>query len=197
MNKKTHLIGFFMVVSIILGTNVWGSNPNNDNYAKCDDCRSLIDSADPAALSETEISGLLLMREEEKLARDVYIYLSDIWGQRIFSNISGSEQTHMDQVALLLEAYELEDPVRNESEHGVFTNDVLAGLYRELTTRGEESLVEALAVGKAIEVLDIDDLEKLMSETDEQAILMVYENLLNGSRNHLNAFERQLDRFAS
>ncbi len=196
MNKKIILIGFFMIVTITMGVSVWANGPDNDSHAICDDCQSLIDSVDPAALSDTEISGLLLMREEEKLARDVYIYLYDIWGQRIFSNISGSEQTHMDQVALLLEAYELEDPIRNESEYGVFANDVLAGLYRDLTTRGEESLEEALAVGKAIEVLDIDDLEKLMSETDEQAILMVYENLLNGSRNHLNAFERQLDRFA-
>ena len=111
----------------------------------------------------------------------VYIYLYDIWGQRVFSNISGSEQTHMDQVALLLEAYDLEDPVRNESGYGEFTNDVLAGLYLDLTTRGEESLEEALAVGKAIEFLDIDNLGKLMSETDEQSILMVYEYLLNGS----------------
>ena len=196
MNKIIIAIGFFMIVTITMGVNVWANGPNNDSQAICDDCQSLIDSADPAALSDAEISGLLLMREEEKLARDVYIYLYDIWGQRIFSNISGSEQTHMDQVALLLEAYELDDPIRNESEYGVFNNDVLAGLYRDLTARGEESLEEALAVGKAIEVLDIDDLEKLMSETDEPAILMVYENLLNGSRNHLNAFRRQLDRFA-
>ena len=196
MNKKRVFFGLIMIIAMSLGINAWGNGPNNDNHFMCDDCQALIDAVDPAALNDAEITGLLLMREEEKLARDVYIYLYDIWGQRVFSNISGSEQAHMDQVALLLDAYEIEDPIRNESDYGVFTNEVLADLYQKLTTRGEASLEEAFAVGKAIEVLDIDDLEKLISETDEEAILMIYENLLKGSQNHLNAFERQLDRFA-
>jgi len=88
-------------------------------------------------------------------------------------------------------------PWVTDPEFGVFNNTVLAGLYSDLIAQGEISLEEAMAVGVAIEVLDIDDLEGLIANTDEEAILMVYDNLLKGSYNHLSAFQRQLDRFGS
>ncbi len=37
-----------------------------------------------APLSESEIAGLQFMREEEKLARDVYAAMDEMWGMRIF-----------------------------------------------------------------------------------------------------------------
>ena len=43
------------------------------------------------------------MREEEKLARDVYLTLYDIWGTPAFNNIASSEQTHMDAVLMLID----------------------------------------------------------------------------------------------
>jgi len=49
-------------------------------------------------ISEAEADGLAFMREEEKLARDVYLTLYDQWGLRSFSNIAASEQTHTDAV---------------------------------------------------------------------------------------------------
>ena len=195
MNRKVTFTLIFMIVVMTLGVNAWGNGPGNSSSGMCDECRTVLESVDPGALSESEIAGLFLMREEEKLARDVYLYLADFWDHQVFSNIARSEQAHMDQVALLLEAYELADPVVTDPEFGEFTSTVLAGLYRDLTTQGEISLEEALAVGVAIEILDIDDLEGLIADTDEEAILMVYDNLLKGSQNHLSAFQRQLDRF--
>ena len=197
MNRKVSFFVIIIVIAMTLGVNVWGNGPDNSSHEMCDDCQSVFDSVDPDALNEAEIDGLLLMREEEKLARDVYLYLYDVWNHRVFSNIAGSEQVHMDQMAQLLEAYEIADPVVMDPEYGVFTSPLLAGLYEDLTAQGEASLADALAVGKAIEVLDIKDLEDLISETNEDAILMVYDNLLKGSLNHLSAFERQLDRFGS
>ena len=38
------------------------------------------------------------MREEEKVARDVYLSLNDTWNLRIFKNITSSEQTHMNAI---------------------------------------------------------------------------------------------------
>jgi hypothetical protein len=35
-----------------------------------------------AVLSETEAAHLVFMREEEKLARDTYITLNEMWGLR-------------------------------------------------------------------------------------------------------------------
>ncbi len=56
-------------------------------------------------------SDLIQLREEEKLARDVYLYLYTHWNQWIFSNIAKSEQQHMDAVKGLLDKYDIEDPV--------------------------------------------------------------------------------------
>ena len=142
-------------------------------------------------LSQAETAGLMLMREEEKLARDVYETLYDKWGLQIFSNISQSEQTHTEAVRTIIAKYNLEDPVTDDTI-GVFVNSDMQKLYNELTAKGLVSLEEALVVGATVEDLDIADLQKLIAETDNDDIKLVYENLLRGSRNHLRAFTSQL-----
>ncbi len=144
-------------------------------------------------LSEDEEDGLILMREEEKLARDVYLELYDVWGMQIFSNIASSEQTHTDAIKLLLDKYDLEDPVTND-ERGVFTNEDLQELYTELVELGSTSLINALTVGATIEDLDIKDLQDLNEISDNQDITAVYNNLEKGSRNHLRSFTKTLER---
>ncbi len=139
-----------------------------------------------ALLSEAEIDSLTYMREEEKLARDVYLYLHDKWGSRIFDNISASEQTHMDAIKTLLDRYEITDPVKDDTP-GVFS-DVFAGLYETLTDAGGVSLVEALKVGVFIEMTDIDDLTQGIAEAKRRDIVKVYTNLRKGSQNHWDAF---------
>ena len=63
-----------------------------------------------------------------------------------------------------------------------------------MVAEGSGSLLAALKVGATIEDLDIYDLERLMSETDKVDIITVYENLQKGSRNHLRAFTKQIER---
>jgi len=150
-------------------------------------CTSSVSYVQAAALlNEAEINSLTYMREEEKLARDVYVYLHDKWGSRIFDNISVSEQTHMDAIKTLLDRYGIPDPVKDDTP-GAFS-DVFAGLYETLTDAGGVSLVEALKVGMFIEMTDIDDLNKGMITTDRRDIDKVYSNLLQGSLNHWDAF---------
>lgn len=144
-------------------------------------------------LSDAEIEGLLYMREEEKLARDVYLMLYEKWGMRILQNISGSEQTHMDAVKALLDRYDLDDPAAG-TDVGVFTNPTLQELYDQLVDEGSQSLADALRVGAAIEEIDILDLEERIAQTDNSDIQLVYENLMRGSRNHLRAFVSTLER---
>jgi hypothetical protein len=138
-------------------------------------------------LSQEEIDGLLFMREEEKLAHDVYLKLHEIWGLPIFENIAQSEQTHTEAVLAIIIRYGLDDPAAN-SDIGEFNNTTLQNLYDRLVEQGSNSLVDALKVGAAIEEIDILDLEEHIAETNNQAIVSVYENLLKGSRNHLRAF---------
>lgn len=144
-------------------------------------------------LSALEQAGLLFMREEEKLARDVYLALGNQWGLDIFTNISASEQTHTDAVLALLNRYGVTDPVASNPE-GVFVDPVLQGLYDTLAARGSLSLIDALIVGAEIEEIDILDLDsRLQDVVDNSDIELVYDNLKKGSRNHLRAFVRSLD----
>ena len=134
------------------------------------------------------------MREEEKLARDVYTTLYEAWGLPVFQNIARSEQTHMDAIKTLIERYELVDPVAGAGV-GEFANAGLQELHDELVERGSSSLTEALAVGALIEELDITDLQQRILDVTHEDVTLVYENLLNGSKNHLRAFVRTLGRY--
>lgn len=144
-------------------------------------------------LSAAEIEDLLFMREEEKLAHDVYTTLYEKWGQSIFDNISNSEQKHTDSIASLIAAYNLEDPYLEGI--GNYTNEAFTTLYNDLVAQGSESIESALKVGALIEDLDIMDLYKAMDNTQNEAILTVYSNLQKGSRNHLRSFTDTLNRY--
>ncbi len=146
-------------------------------------------------LSATEADNLVFMREEEKLARDVYLTLYDQWLNPVFSNISRAEQRHMDTLAALLATHGLVDPVTDDSV-GVFTNTDLAALYTDLTLRGQSSLLDALHVGALIEEIDILDLQEAIAAASHPDLIQVYENLMRGSRNHLRAFVRQIEMLA-
>jgi hypothetical protein len=160
------------------------------------DGQDLIEDIPSSELTVAEIAGLIQMREEEKLARDVYSVLGQKWNLRILSNIAGSEQTHTDSVKVLLDRYGIDDPVTDDTV-GVFTSSVMADLYTNLVEQGEASALDALIVGATIEDLDIYDLNELLSETDNSDIITVYNNLQKGSRNHLRAFVAQIENSGS
>jgi hypothetical protein len=143
-------------------------------------------------LSTDEESALLFMREEEKLARDVYLKLYEKWDAQVFSNISKAEQRHMDVILCLINKYELTDPV-GDNAPGEFENTDLADLYNTLIAQGDQSLTEALRVGAKIEDLDISDLIEEIDKSDNKDVVAVFEELQKGSRNHLRAFVRNLD----
>lgn len=143
-------------------------------------------------LSEHEIEGLYFMREEEKLAHDVYVALFARWGSKVFNNIAQSEKQHTEAVRLRILAHGLADPAAN-TPAGVFMNAELQALYNQLVAQGQGSLIDALKVGCLIEEKDIRDIEDQKSLVlNEPDILAVYDNLLCGSRNHLRAFNQQL-----
>jgi hypothetical protein len=141
-----------------------------------------------------EEESIVFMREEEKLARDVYIALGDAWNERVFDNIARAEEQHMEAVLSLLEEYDVDDPILGPGE---FANEELQSLYDELVARGTQSLEEALRVGALIEEVDIEDLQAALDNTSSEDIRLVYERLLAGSENHLRAFVSQLDRLGA
>jgi hypothetical protein len=142
-------------------------------------------------ISEFEKNGLLIMREEEKLAKDVYVTLYKKWNLNVFNNISSSEDTHTSAVLALLQKYNIPDPVGNKAV-GVFENVTLQKLYTDLVAQGSISLLEGVKVGATIEDLDIKDLQDYLKEVNNQDITYVYQNLTKGSRNHLRSFYSQI-----
>lgn len=155
--------------------------------ASLGDLETALAATDISDLSDAEIAGLVYMREEEKLARDVYLTFADDYGVAIFSNIAAAEQKHTDAVLMLLDRYEVTDPV-GDNPLGVFQNETLQALYDELIAAGGESLAAAYYVGCAIEEIDILDLVADMAETEAADIQLVYSRLLAGSGNHLRAY---------
>ncbi len=153
-----------------------------------------VDALPKQTISSEEKEGLLEMREEEKLARDVYLTLYAKWNLPIFKNIANSEQTHTDSIKHLLEKYNISDPVKNDSI-GNFSNQKYVELYNSLVEKGSKSEIDALMVGATIEDLDIYDLENWINNTDNEDITLVYENLMKGSRNHMRSFVRMLNSY--
>lgn len=140
-----------------------------------------------AELDATEAAGLTFMREEEKLARDVYQYFYPLWNATLFDNISISEQKHFEAIGALLDTYRLDDPAMQDLP-GVFQNAELQHLYDQLIALGSTTALAALQVGALIEETDMVDIQEAIAATDQPDIIEVYENLLRGSRNHLRAF---------
>jgi len=143
------------------------------------------------SLSDDNQAALLHLREEEKLARDVYATLALEWDIPVFTNIARAEQRHMELVKLLVQRYDLTDPVLNDTI-GELTDPALGQLFTDLVAAGRGSLEQALRVGATIEDLDLADLQQLLENTDSFDVKLVVYNLAKGSRNHLRAFARTL-----
>lgn len=193
--KKAILV-LLTVILALPGTVSAAGGKNQKKHRKTNaDCglAQLLDQLPAENLKKREVRDLLYMREEEKLARDVYLGMYAEWDLRIFRNISKAENKHMASVLALIQKYDLDDPV-GDNAVGVFTNDDLQQLYEELFAVGIRSRVSALQVGAAIEELDIFDLRRALAATNSEDLQMLYQNLLKGSSNHLRAFAKQLAR---
>ncbi len=164
---------------------------NGETTLQTSQIAALLAQTPVATLSAAEREGLIFMREEEKLAFDVYTTLGKKWSDQRFQNIPRSEASHTESVRVLLEKYDLTDPNTTHTA-GVYENAELQQAHDDLVAKGEVSLVEALKVGAEVEELDIADLQRLLKDVQSEDIRLLYEELLRGSRNHLRAFVKGL-----
>ena len=141
-------------------------------------------------LSSSEISMLTYMREEEKLARDVYLSMYQKWSDVTFSHIANCEQKHADTLKKFLDKYNLSDPFQDVI--GVFTNSDLQGKYDQLLLVGSQSYIGGLYVGATIEEIDMIDIQHAIDVTTHIDVINSYQNLLEGSKRHLNAYVKAL-----
>jgi len=154
--------------------------------------RDPVTVATAQAITADEAKWLGFMREEEKVARDVYQQLFEKWNLSVFRNIARSEEQHYSSIGTLLSRYGIPDPAQNNPA-GIYADPRLSALYSELMAKGTRSAKDALEVGVLIEQTDIADLEDALKGTSKLDIKRVYTNLLNGSFSHLEAFETTLE----
>jgi hypothetical protein len=208
MNKEKLLPGLAaLALGLAVGTTVHAADkPGVGNAA--------------AVLDHAEETHLIFMREEEKLARDVYLTFAQWYpAQPVFQNIGeGSEQTHTDTMRDKLEQYRIADPNPDANDLpasiGVFTGEAYGGYFTEkfqaLTALGAQNELSALYVGALIEELDMHDIvrcpkvivetDPLIEEdgcglnyTDEKPLINSYSALVDGSENHLRAYVGQIE----
>ena len=144
-------------------------------------------------LDDAEKARILFffIREEEKLAYDVYQTMFDIYGVSVFQNIPNSELSHMEAMLSIIKKYNLTDPLVTNAR-GVFVNTNLQVLYNQLVSQWRVSLLAAYQVGATIEDLDISDLNSSLEVTNNQDVRLVYDFLNKGSRNHLRSFYKNI-----
>jgi hypothetical protein len=142
-------------------------------------------------LDDAEKARILFIREEEKLAYDVYQTMFDIYGVNVFQNIPNSELSHMEAMLTIIKKYNLTDPMETTAR-GIYANPVLQSLYTQLVSQGRVSLLAAYQVGATIEDLDISDLNTSLAVTNNQDVRLVYDFLSKGSRNHLRSFYKNI-----
>ena len=149
-------------------------------------------SAATVNLTTAQKAALLFMYQEEKVARDVYLTLGKKYPEaKTFSNIALSEQTHTDSVEKLCIKYGVNIANVNEASVGNFVLPELQNLYDTLVIQGSVSLTEGLKVGVAIEEKDIKDIMTYAVGMPSD-VQKTFQNLLNGSYSHLDAFNSAL-----
>ncbi|MBK8460109.1 MAG: DUF2202 domain-containing protein [Micropruina sp.] len=133
-------------------------------------------------------ASLTHMREEERLARDLYTALAAEHDQaRPLASVARSEQRHFDAIGVLLTRYGVADPAAGRTA-GSYADPTLQKLYDSLLADGKKSLAAANQAGVAVETLDIADLEKAIAAISQADVKTVYGNLLTASKRHLEAF---------
>lgn len=178
-----------VIIALVIAAAI--SSCKKDETTSNSDINSQIIAFPKESLSADEITSLKTMREEEKLAHDVYLTLNSKWNVNVFTNIASSEQTHTNTVLTLLNKYALIDPVGTNAV-GVFTDTTLQNLYTQLVAQGSVSALDGFKIGATIEDLDIYDLNNWALKIDNQDIKYVYQNLAKGSRNHMRSFYSQV-----
>jgi hypothetical protein len=162
-------------------------NPGRGQFQQGDQSRQ------SSGLLSTNAGGpdLLRLREEEKLARDIYTTLAKTSGLAIFQNISRAESQHMQSVERLVRASGANGSTLNNTP-GVFAYPEHQQLYVSLVANGTRSPLDALMVGARIEEMDITDLRQTLTQTTDPQARQVLEHLMHASQNHLRAFASQI-----
>ncbi len=166
----------------------------------------IISTIPATELSNEQKYTLAYMWNEEKLAKDIYLALNEIFPSSTLYNIATrSETSHQASVEALVAKYDLN--ILNTEDYsggysaeallpyssGLYSIPELASLYETLYAKGSTSLQDALEVGCMVEVTDINDLEEdIITAGDAADLVAVFQNLQSGSYSHYWSFDSAL-----
>lgn len=168
--------------------------------------QNIINSTPLSDLSFEQKATLAYMWDEERLARDLYLALNELTpSNTLYKIATKAESKHVEAVEALVKKYDLNilngiDFSGGYSEQALeaindneFITPELTTLYDVLYTKGSQSLQDALEVGCMVEVTDINDLDRDIEVAgDAEDVVMVFENLREGSYSHYWAFDKVL-----
>jgi hypothetical protein len=109
MKIKLALLGLCAWVTLLLPMQAIG-NKNNGSIKRIN----------VETINQSDIESIQFMREEEKLAHDVYIFYAEQYNVPIFRNISRSEAAHQKAIMWLMNKYNIEDLSKEKA--GEFNN---------------------------------------------------------------------------
>ncbi|KAF0091992.1 MAG: hypothetical protein FD141_176 [Fusobacteria bacterium] len=124
---------------------------------------------------------LMYAVQDEYIARAEYAaIIEEFDATRPYSNILKSEDTHLDYLKDIYETYDL-----------VFPKDESSALLVMPT-----SLLESAKAGVQAEIANIAMYEKFLKYELPQDIKNVFDTLVNGSKNHLAAYQKQVEKLS-
>jgi hypothetical protein len=145
-------------------------------------------------LSDAEVNGILSLREEEKVAYDVYTVMFEKYESKVFKKIAENEKEHMNKIKELIDQFNLTDPIAGtEDQKGVFSNKKMQTMYDEMILGGNYGLLDALRAAARFEETDIVDLRKYLSSASDQSVINIYLNLESGSQDHLRSLVKYIE----
>ncbi len=220
---KTTLTKSVMVLSLILSVaesnGKYGHGQNsgytNNNYTQQNYQEETIPSniTDAISSSKSQLTqelkdSITYMYSEEKLAKEVYLNIYEKQSlQQLYNIATKSEVKHEEAVNNLAIKYDLnitqypdtdipyDKNSMNNYSSGKYAVEAIQELYDMLYNKGINSQQDALEVGCMVEVTDIDDLDKYISQASESNasdVIEVFNFLRDGSYVHYWAFDNGL-----
>lgn len=159
-----------------------GTTTADPNYtpSEADLTLSLAGYGAEGALDDTTLAladMLTYAMQDESLARSEYDWIIAEFGSaRPFTNITRAEETHIEALLPLFEAYAIAAPADEGESHAVAV----------------ASLTEAYQAGVNAEVNNIAMYETFLEQNLPDNVRTVFESLMRASENHLRAFQNRV-----
>lgn len=145
---------------------------------------SLVGYGATGALSDDDLTitdMLTYAVQDEYLAHGEYEAIIGKFGsQRPYTNIALAEETHLSYLKEIYASYDMEFPADESASHIVIP----------------DTLLEAAQTGVQAEIDNIDMYEKFLTYDLPDSVKDVFTILMEGSQNHLKAFQKQVDKLS-